>query len=254
MRALSASQLLGVWERERTAPLFQRALTLLAAASPETPSDVLARLSIGQRDARLLTLRGWIFGPQLVGQIMCPRCGKALELTFGVEDIRAAPTSSPSPYQGEGGKEVEALSLRVADYEVRFRLPNSLDLAIVAGCEDVAVTRKLLIERCLLAVHHNDEVSSADQVPVEVVDAVMQRMAQADPQADVQLALSCPLCGHQWQAALDIASFFWAEINAWASRILHEVHTLASAYGWRETDILAMSPWRRQVYLEMVSG
>ena len=79
-------------------------------------------------------------------------------------------------------------------------------------------------------------------------------MAQADPQADVQLALSCPVCGHKWQTAFDIVSFFWSEINAWAARILREVHILAWGYGWREADILALRPWRREVYLEMVSG
>jgi hypothetical protein len=33
---------------------------------------------------------------------------------------------------------------------------------------------------------------------------------------------------------------------------LREVHTLAWAYGWREADILAMSPARRQFYIELV--
>ena len=84
----------------------------------------------------------------------------------------------------------------------------------------------------------------------DVVDAIVAHMAQADPQADIQLSLVCPQCGHQWQAAFDIASFFWSEINAWANRMLREVHILASRYGWSETDILAMSPWRRQFYLE----
>jgi hypothetical protein len=78
-------------------------------------------------------------------------------------------------------------------------------------------------------------------------------MEEADPLTAMQLALSCPECGYQWQTAFDIESFFWSEINAWANRMLHEVHTLALRYGWREMDILAMSPWRRQFYLNMVS-
>jgi hypothetical protein len=77
-------------------------------------------------------------------------------------------------------------------------------------------------------------------------------MEEADPLAAIQLALSCPECGYQWQATFDIESFFWSEINAWANRTLHEVHALASRYGWCERDILAMSPWRRQAYLNMV--
>ena len=79
-------------------------------------------------------------------------------------------------------------------------------------------------------------------------------MAETDPQADVQLALACPACGHTWQATFDIVSFFWSEINAWAYHTLREVHGLALAYGWTETDILALSPQRRQLYLEMATA
>jgi hypothetical protein len=84
------------------------------------------------------------------------------------------------------------------------------------------------------------------------MDEIVGHMAQADPQADVQLALCCPRCSHEWQEVFDIVSFFWSEISAWTARILREVHTLACAYGWREADILAMSPGRRQCYLEML--
>ena len=66
MRALSAPELLSVWERGQAQPPVQRTLTLLAAACPGILPDALAELSIGQRDARLLTLREWTFGPQLV--------------------------------------------------------------------------------------------------------------------------------------------------------------------------------------------
>ena len=66
--------------------------------------------------------------------------------------------------------------------------------------------------------------------------------------------MTCPACGRFWQAAFDIASYLWSELDALAQRLLGEVHTLARAYGWREADVLSMSPWRRQFYLEMVRG
>lgn len=244
MRALSTSELLRVWEHGLPQHPVQRALLLLAAACPETPPEELAQLSIGQRDGRLLALREWTFGPQLVSVATCPQCGEQLELAFDVADIRAAPEVEPAGM----------LALSVAGYEVRFRLPNSLDLAAVAGRRDVEAIRRLLFERCLLAAHHDGEEHSPGDLPADVVAAVVARMEQADPQADIQLALACPSCEHQWQAAFDIVSFFWNEINAWAYRILREVHTLASAYGWREADILALSPARRGLYLELVTG
>ena len=242
MRALSASELLSAWEQGLAQPPAQRALTLLVAACPDTPSDTLARLSIGQRDVRLLALREWTFGSKLVSLATCPGCGERLELTLNVADIRVAPEAEPA----------EAQWMSVSGYEVGFRLPNSLDLDAIAETEEVATARHLLVERCILTAHHNGEERGAHQLPAEVIDAVVARMGQADPQADVQLALSCPVCEHQWQVTLDVVSYFWSEINAWASRMLNEVHTLASAYGWREADILAMSPWRRQLYLQMV--
>jgi hypothetical protein len=242
MQPLSASDLLNAWERGLAQAPAQRALSLLAAAHPRMSVEDLAELSVGQRDARLLTLREWTFGSQLASLADCPSCGERLEMSFNVSDVRAASeTELTAP-----------LSLDVAGYEVRFRLPNSLDLIAIATDNDVTAARQRLLGRCLLAAHQARTAVTIEQLPAEVTAAIAERMGQADPQTDVQLALTCPACGHQWQATFDIMSFFWSEIHAWADRILREVHTLASFYGWSEADILALSPRRRQRYLEMV--
>lgn len=243
MRALSTPELLNIWERGLFQSPIQQALMLLSAACSDTQPDALAKLSIGQRDARLLTLREWTFGSQLVGLVTCPSCNERLELTFSTADLRVMSEAEP----------METLSLNVAGYELCFRLPNSLDLAAVANHKDLVAAQQLLLERCLSTAQHNGEPISVDQLPADVVNAIVERVARADPQGDVQLALSCPQCSYQWQVSFDIVSFFWSEINAWAHRILKEVHNLASAYGWREADILALSPWRRQYYLELVN-
>lgn len=214
---------------------IQRALTLLTSACPETPPQQLAELSIGQRDALLLTLREWTFGTQIQSLATCPECGENLELTFSVADIRVATPTQLT----------EKLIVNFADYEIELRLPNSLDLMTVSD----SIT---LLERCLLGVYHQGKVQSTQQLPTDVVNAVVAKMAQADPQADLQLNLVCPACSHQWLSTFDIVAFFWSEIQAWAVRTIRSVHILATAYGWREADILAMSPYRRQLYLEMV--
>lgn len=233
MHTLSASELLDVWERGQGQRPVERALTLLAAASPGTSVEALAGLSAGRRDAGLLALREQTFGSQLVSLADCPGCAERLELTFDVAEIRTP--AEPQP---------DRLSLSTASGEVRFRLPDSRDLLAVAGCRDVGNARDLLLERCLLDV-------SARDLPPQILEAVLAEMAAADPQADVQLDLTCPSCGHRWPAVFDIVTFLWSELHAWAHRTLQDVHRLASAYGWREPDILELSPWRRQVYLEM---
>ena len=82
--------------------------------------------------------------------------------------------------------------------------------------------------------------------------ALAAEMSARDPQAEVLLDLTCPGVRREWQAVFDIAAYFWAELAAEAKRLLREVDALARAYGWREADILALSPRRRQAYLELV--
>ena len=237
MRTLSATELLDVWERGLAQQPAERALALLAAARPERTPGELARLSVGRRDAGLLALREQTFGTHIVSIADCPQCGERLELAFESSEIKATADEHEQP---------ETLAIEAGGREVRFRLPDSTDLLAVAGQRDVARTRELLLGRCL--------IDPPDDLSPEAVDAVIACMADADPQGDVQLNLTCPSCGHAWQAVFDIAAFFWSEIQAWAHRTLGDVHRLATAYGWREPDILALSPWRRQVYLELAGA
>jgi hypothetical protein len=242
MRALSARELVDAWEQGLTQPPIQRALMLLAVACAEAP-ETLARLSAGERDGRLLTLRERLFGPRLTGLATCSDCGERVELTVDAADLRV----EPGP-DSRGGR-----SLTADGYDVRFRLPDSGDLAAAGALNDVGAARGLLRQRCV-EVDRCGERILPDQVPTAVMAAVEERMAQADPQADVQLSVSCPRCACRWQVAFDIVSFLWSEINAWAVRTLTDVHRLAAAYGWREADILSLSAWRRRFYLDLVSA
>jgi hypothetical protein len=242
MHALSPADLLEVWEHGLRQTAGQKALTLLSAAFPEEPVSSLAQRSIGQRNALLLTVRERLFGPHYTAVAMCPRCGERLELPFRTEDIRAAPIPECAA----------PLTLESSGYEVLFRLPTSADLANVEAYQDTSVVERMLLERCLLSVRHHEEETSVETLPAEVVEAIANTMDRADPQANIQLSLTCPACVHQWQAMVDILTYVWSELDAWARRILREVHCLASAYGWREHDILHMRPWRRQIYMEMI--
>lgn len=241
MRPLSALDLLDIWERGWAGPPARQALMLLEAACPEADPDALADLTVGERDRRLLVLRAWTFGHRLVSLARCPACDQQLELSFSAGDL------APEPERQQD----DALGLTLDGYEVRFRLPTGGDLLDVAT-EGAAGARLRLLERCLLAAHRGGEPVSAARLPAEVVDAVATCLAEADPGADLHLALTCPACSHAWQAAFDVVSFFWREIQAWATRTLYEVHALARAYGWSEAEVLATSPIRRQLYLDMV--
>jgi uncharacterized protein (UPF0212 family) len=251
MHPFSTAELLTLWEQGLSQTSTQRSIALVVAACPDLSPEQAMQLSIGQRDRLLLTLREELFGAQLVSVAVCPACGDRLELSFLVEEIRLPATEVPGMIEVHQG-----------GYLVQVRLPNSLDLAAMAQWQIATLPdlRRRLLERCLMKVmreqgnQENREAIAVTEFPEDLVGEIATQLAAADPQADIQLDLGCPACEHQWQAAFDIGVFLWSEIHAWAGRLLQEVHGLASAYGWSEADILAMSAQRRQWYLERVGS
>jgi hypothetical protein len=205
--------------------------------------EQLQALPVGQRDARLLEMREALFGTQLTCLTSCPRCGEKLELALQTGQLRSTPPD---------GQASASHTLSAGQVEVKFRLPNSADLLQIADLADASQARATLLERCVQQVTRSGAPLSVSELPEDVLSGITERMAQIDPQADIQIALTCPACAWQWSSLFDIVSYLWSEINTWAIRMLREVHQLASVYGWRESDILALSPLRRQLYLELI--
>jgi hypothetical protein len=241
MEPLSAHNLLELWETGLYQHHLDRALTMLAFACPG--QDRLASLKIAQRDSLLLDLREQMFGPELGGFAACPGCNEHMEFTMSVDDIRVEPGI---PLKDEYVLEVE-------ETKISFRLPDSRDLGVIACCTDIHSARNMLVELCVIRATRKGENVETRELQDEVIAILASSMSENGPQADIVLDLHCPACGHNWQVIFDIGNYLWKEISAQAKRILHEVHTLAQAYGWREEDILSMSPARRQLYLEMVT-
>ncbi|CAM5691309.1 Phage baseplate protein OS=Streptomyces violarus OX=67380 GN=FHS41_004943 PE=4 SV=1 [Streptomyces violarus] len=92
---------------------------------------------------------------------------------------------------------------------------------------------------------------SADTLPVAVQRRVAEAARAADPGGDVTLNVACPECGEGTRAELDIASFLWTELDAWARTSCSTSICSPPAYGWSEPEILALSPLRRRYYLEL---
>lgn len=243
MQHLSASRLLNTWERGRRLSGVERALLLLAAAAPEDPAEATEALPIGPRDSRILDLRAAVFGPRLDAVVSCPACGERLEFAMAAPEM---------PFRNDVNLP-GTLSVSSDGYEIAFRLPTSEDLVAVAQQRE-ADRRSALLDRCIRDARRDDLPINVDALPETVVAAVVERMAAFDPSTTLQIDLACPGCGHEWHNPFDIVAFLWAEVDAWAMRTLYEVHALASAYGWGEADILAMSAWRRHRYMQMVEG
>lgn len=248
--SLSAGELLDAWEAGRRQPPWARPAALLGTGGT-APEDGPEALPVGERDRRLAALRRSVFGPTVAATAACPACGEPAELSFTFDEVLPPPAPAP----GEGGPAAGAVGH--AGYDVRFRLPTTADLAAVAAARpgDAAGAAEALLGRCVLGATGPSGTAVDDAaLPAEVADAVSAAIAAADPAADVELQLACPGCGQRWTSPLDVGAFVWQEVDAWAERTLLEVDALARAYGWPEPAVLALSPWRRQRYLELAGA
>jgi hypothetical protein len=248
---LHANELLGAWELGLGRGMSERAAILLrSTAADDRDGRDPARLPLGARDGLLLDLYRAAFGPRLEGMAACPKCGAEQEFELRVEDLKlSAPRDA-----------VDAASWSLAHgvYDVTFRLPDSLDAEAVAAAVggDPSEGVRLLLERCVIGatamVEDQRREVAARELPDETVEAISARMGELDPQAEIQLAMECVACRHQWTDLLDVVAFLWGELHAWAMRTLDDVHRLAASYGWSEADILSMSPRRRNLYIEII--
>lgn len=268
---LSASDMLRAWERGEGRPPVERAVVLLecglaglrtgarTGAQPLAPADEpepvdLWALPIGTRDALLLTLRERTFGSALRGQARCPACSERLIFSA---DTRALRVETPAPADALPALTPPApRHLDHDGWQLRFRLIDSRDLLAVVSMRSAERARAALLARCLVTVMHDGEEvprgELPDVLPPALRDHLVAALAQEDPQAEILLSLRCPACEHGFSAPFDIGAFLFAEVAAQAQRLLGEVDALARAYGWRESDILALSPQRRRHYLSRV--
>jgi hypothetical protein len=252
MRPLSASDLLNVWEQGTGRTPVEQALALLNMVFPQLSEGILARLDIVQRDRCLLYLHELTFGSRLKGQADCPACPERLELEFELKDLYESMLPLPDP-------EITAAlnpetSFSTNGYELIYRLPNSMDLITLSEATNAGSRRQQILEACILSAQYNQKTIVVDELPSEVLNALVEHMNDTNPLANLTFAVTCPACGHAWDIIFDVVSFFWSEIHAWSLRLLREVHTLAAAYSWHEADILSMSAWRRQKYLELIGA
>ena len=244
MRPVTAAELLNTWEQCARRTLPEKALLLLDAACADGEPEDPALLHIGERDAKLLQLREWMFGQQLLNIIDCPNCSERIEWTNNVADLR---------YPSENKSTSATFNMKVEDYNIQFRRPNSYDL-LKASSRDYRADPKKLLAECIIDVRRNEQTCQAGELPAQVMDVLDERMALEDPQANIMMNLSCPSCSHSWEAQFDIVSYLWIEIDSWAKHLLQDVAVLAAAFGWSESQILNLSPQKRQHYIDIING
>lgn len=242
MRNLSSEDCLRIWEHAHAATHLGQALCILQVATPDCEYDELVTLPIGERDRRLLLTRQATFGDSIEAYDECPGCSEGIEYSFTVSELLA---ESDSP---EVSNE---LQLNNFDQTIPVTPLTTQDLWAFEQ-EKTEDTIQLLMHSNALLTGTKDWIKTlpTDQ-QTQVLCQVEAHLESIDPLANITFESNCPECTHSWETPFDAGRFLWKEISKTAKQVLRDIHTLASRYGWSESEILKLSPTRRHLYVHL---
>jgi hypothetical protein len=231
VRTPTAAQLLDLWDAGARAAPCDRAQMLLQFAWPDA---TVAQWPMGFMNARLLELRSALFGAAWDCVADCPACMQVAEVRLDTAAmVAAAPNGGATPQPAWHAVDTN-------NGTTQFRLPVLGDLTTwTSGA------------RLLHAIVAAPDRQAVDVAPATRVE-IERQLLRLDPLAAIDIVMDCPACGHRWREAAEVTGMLWAELSVLARHLLGDVARLAAVFGWSEPQILALSPVRRQHYLDMV--
>src|SRR5262249_16376300 len=162
------------------------------SAFPEKRGERVADWPLGRRNRALAQIRCEYFGPTLAGWTACPKCGEKLE--FSTDGRAFAQSQEPTCEEN------------IIVTGPTFRLPTSRHLARVAGLQDPSLAALRLLEACRVDAKDDTQTKGTNDLEQDA-EQIGERMAQADPLAEIVITFLCPLCGETCNEALDLPTF-----------------------------------------------
>ena len=219
---------------------------LLARCRQDVSNDISSRLA----DARRLTLSGRIGGlavilartissSDIVVDLKCPieGCGAALQVSLSLAALLELSQHA----------EIErSISVRLSDAEsVDVRRPTGDDQH--AWQMERYQTRESA-ERAMV----ESLLGHAASLSPSTLSAIDTALDEADPLTCFRITTVCPSCAEESDYALDLEAVLLTRLHRAQRILLHEIHRLATRYGWSEETIAALPSWRRREYLEFI--
>lgn len=233
---MDGAQLLSAWEAAAALPPAARGAALLERAGYVADLDAALDLPVGEGAALAARLHCDAFGEVVDGLVTCRACATVLDVSVALRALPAA-QSEATTVLAPGGR------------ELRVRAPTTRDL--LAACERADPARALVSACVSDAAGAPADPDELGEETLGMVDAAAEELAGA---AATMVRATCPECGADVAAPLDVGALLWDRVARAAGEALREVAELAAAFGWSETEILALPAVRRGAYLELARG
>ncbi len=167
----------------------------------------------------------------------CEKCSEPFDFSVDLADLPV--TSARAGYPKS--------TIEIDGKAVDISVPTGGDQLAVAGIDDESAAARELFWRC---VSVRDSQTKRKKFPakwVAKIEAAIEDMAPAMPFC---VAADCPECNSANLVPINVTRW----LRQLAGGPLDDVHTIASAYGWSEMDILVLSRQRRKAYVARISN
>lgn len=191
--------------------------------------DVGTRLALGLSSA-------FSAGEAVAVVARCPGCDEELEVELTREELLDAEHRATTTVTFEGRRGPVVLRRPTGADQLRW-LETSYPDELAANR---AIVASLVVER------------ASDEDLGDLLQRIDEELASCDPLVGGEIEIRCFSCDATSKHPVDVVSRVLARCVTLQRRLVEAVHQLASAYGWTEDQVLALSPRRRAEYLALV--
>ena len=190
--------------------------------------DAARAMPVAERDRLLGAVYRDVFGPRVLASRACINCAEPYDFDFQIADVEAELDRQPRPPEitrlDEDGR-------AVLDTGHRLRAPTLQDEEAVAGLP-LDEAEEALYAACV------DASEGALPLPRDTAERVLEWLS---PITDLDLVGTCPECGTTQSTRFSIEHYVVQALSAERRQLVREVHMIAAAYGWSQSEILGLT-------------
>jgi len=228
--------------RQSTPHLVTEILAACLYQSPGDRSDrdALWRLPVGNRIESLLLIYQLDEPGEIRIELRCanPACRDLIEVGLTTEEL----------LESSRAQAVDDFSVEVDGLVLNVRRPTGLDQLswLTEPAEDEATALRATVAALLIPPAEVSELSE------EAVVAVEESLDRHDRLGAFHVSLTCPYCDVLLPYELDLAALLIERFRHAQTRLVEQIHAIASGYGWTESEILTIPRERRARYLSLL--
>lgn len=206
--------------------------------------EALWQWSVGERLQGLLAIFLATSGRVMTAVATCGHreCGEQVELEFELEGFA---TGSPmaTTWSSPDGERVQCRPPTGRDQE-----------AWRAQAQMEGVIDEPWLARRLIDSIDGSPPDAGWTIPEAWLEPIAASLEACDPLTALTITMTCAVCARPTDVEVDLEYLLIEGLRQPQRALLEDIHRLAGAYRWSETEIIALPAWRRAHYLARIDA